>query len=202
MYIAVAGNICAGKTTLVHLLSQHYGWMTDYERVDENPYLSDFCKDMERWSFHLQMHVLQKKIARLFYFQNNHQDFIQDRSIYEDVFIFSEHFYTTNLMSEREYNTYLAFFRVLESFFPPPDLLIYLKASTSILKKRMIGTEICRDYLQILNTRYEYYFHHYKRGKMLVIDIEKNSFLNDPEDFLKIIRQIDHFLPEKKVLLP
>ena len=202
MYIAIAGNIGVGKTTLTSLLARHYGFFPAYEKIEDNPYLNDFHQDMERWSFNLQIYTLQKKVAQILSIQNSEQSVIQDRTIYEDIAIFSAHLHSIGLLSERDYDSYLSFSHLAERFIQAPDLIIYLKADTDTLiqhlqhKDRLFEKSIHVEYLKSLNQRYEQWANQYKKGKLITIDVHQNQFHQLRTDLEKIIVQVDKFLPQ------
>jgi deoxyadenosine/deoxycytidine kinase len=197
MHIAVAGNIGAGKTTLTTLLAKHYGWDTHFEDVDENPYLLDFYDEMQRWSFNLQIYYLNSRFTQIQDIRQNTKNVIQDRTIYEDAFIFAPNLHSMGLMTSRDFENYFSLFNLLESFISAPDLLIYLRASVPKLvqniqkRGREYEESIRLDYLKRLNERYEAWISTYDRGKLLIIDIDNNSFNENQEDLGKIITSID-----------
>ena len=129
MHVAIAGNIGSGKTTLTSLLAKHYKWKPHFEDVEENPYLSDFYDDMTRWSFNLQIYFLNSRIQQLIKIQEGKETVIQDRTIYEDAFIFAPNLHAMNLMSTRDFDNYQSLFKTISSKVSPPDLLIYLQAN-------------------------------------------------------------------------
>ena len=197
MHIAVAGNIGAGKTTLTTLLAKHYGWETHFEDVDENPYLLDFYDEMQRWSFNLQIYYLNSRFTQVQDIRQNSKTVIQDRTIYEDAYIFAPNLHSMGLMTSRDFENYFSLFNLLESFISAPDLLIYLRASVPKLvqniqkRGREYEESIRLDYLKRLNERYEAWISTYDRGNLLVIDIDNNSFNEKQEDLGKIISNID-----------
>ena len=197
MHIAVAGNIGAGKTTLTTLLAKHYGWGTHFEDVDENPYLLDFYDEMQRWSFNLQIYYLNSRFTQIQDIRQNSKTVIQDRTIYEDAYIFAPNLHSMGLMTSRDFENYFSLFNLLESFISAPDLLIYLRASVPKLvqniqkRGREYEESIRLDYLKRLNERYEAWISTYDRGNLLVIDIDNNSFNEKQEDLGKIISNID-----------
>ncbi|MEC8603082.1 MAG: deoxynucleoside kinase [Bacteroidota bacterium] len=197
MHIAVAGNIGAGKTTLTTLLAKHYGWETHFEDVDENPYLLDFYDEMQRWSFNLQIYYLNSRFTQIQDIRQNSKTVIQDRTIYEDAYIFAPNLHSMGLMTSRDFENYFSLFTLLESFISAPDLLIYLRASVPKLvqniqkRGREYEESIRLDYLKRLNERYEAWISTYDRGNILVIDIDNNSFNENQEDLGKIISNID-----------
>ena len=197
MHIAIAGNIGAGKTTLTELLSKHYKWDTHYEDVDENPYLLDFYDDMQRWSFNFQVYYLNSRFTQIQDIKESKNTIIQDRTIHEDAYIFAPNLHSMGLMSTRDFENYFSLFNLMESFISAPDLLIYLRASVPKLvnniqkRGREYEESIRLDYLKRLNERYEAWISTYDSGKLLIIDIDDNSFHDNPEDLGKIVSQID-----------
>ena len=133
MHIAIAGNIGSGKTTLAGLLSKHYKWEAHYEDVDTNPYLNNFYEDMKRWSFNLQIYFLNSRFRQVVEIRKKEFTVIQDRTIYEDAYIFAPNLHSMGLMSSRDFNNYSSLFELMSSFIQAPDLLIYLKASVPTL---------------------------------------------------------------------
>jgi deoxyadenosine/deoxycytidine kinase len=197
MHIAIVGNIGAGKTTLTELLSKHFTWEAQFEAVDNNPYLEDFYGDMKRWSFNLQIYFLNCRFQQLIELQQGDKNIIQDRTIYEDAYIFAENLHDMGLMSSRDYENYRAIFDNITSFIKPPDLLIYLKASVPTLvnniqrRGREYESGIRLDYLSKLNDKYKKWIDNYKEGKLLVLDKDKLDFANNPEDLGFIIQSIE-----------
>lgn len=197
MHIALAGNIGAGKTTLTELLSKHYKWVAHYEDVDENPYLNDFYEDMQRWSFNLQIYFLNNRFRQVVDIRNSEKTVIQDRTIYEDAEIFAPNLHSMGLMSTRDFNNYHSLFLMMTKFVQAPDLLIYLRASVPTLvnqiqkRGRDYENSIRIDYLKQLNERYEAWVNRYKSGKMLIIDVDRIDFQNNPEDLSNVIDRID-----------
>lgn len=197
MHIAIAGNIGSGKTTLTKLLADHYGWESHFEDVDENPYLNDFYNDMQRWSFNLQVYFLNSRFNQVTEIRQNNKDVIQDRTIYEDAYIFAPNLHAMGLMTTRDFENYFSLFSLMDSFISPPDLLIYLRATVPALvnqiqqRGRDYEESIRLDYLKRLNERYEAWISTYDKGKLLIVDVDNNNFHTDPEDLGKIINNID-----------
>jgi len=197
MHIAVAGNIGAGKTTLTGLLAKHFKWEPHYEDVVDNPYLDDFYHQMERWSFNLQIYFLNTRLSQILQFRESGKKIIQDRTIYEDAHIFAPNLHAMGLMANRDYENYKSLFELMEGFVGAPDLLIYLRSSIPNLvghihkRGRDYENSISIDYLSRLNERYEAWIQGYDKGKLLIIDVDKNNFVDNPEDLGDIINRIN-----------
>lgn len=197
MHIAVAGNIGAGKTTLTALLSKHYNWEAHFEDVVDNPYLDDFYDKMERWSFNLQIYFLSTRYRQVLKIRESGESVIQDRTIYEDAHIFAPNLHSMGLMSNRDYDNYIGLFNLMEKLLDPPDLLIYLRSTIPNLVKqihkrgREYENSISIDYLSKLNDRYEKWIEGYDKGKLLIFDVDKLDFVDNPEDLGTVINRID-----------
>ena len=197
MHIAIAGNIGSGKTTLTELLAKHYKWEPHFEDVTDNPYLDDFYTAMQRWSFNLQIYFLQSRFRQVVDIRESGKHIIQDRTIYEDAYIFAPNLHAMGLMPERDYDNYQSLFNLMEPFLQPPDLMIYLRASVSTLveqiqkRGRSYEAGIRLDYLNRLNERYEAWITTYSKGKILFIDADVNKFGDNPRDLGEIIERID-----------
>jgi len=197
MHIAIVGNIGAGKTTLTEKLAQHLNFEPQYETVDNNPYLEDFYRDMKRWAFNLQIFFLSSRFQHIVDLQNRKIDMVQDRTIYEDAYIFAENLSDMELMSQRDYENYRNMFQSIVGYIKPPDLLIYLRASVSTLIKniqkrgREYEADIRLDYLSKLNKKYEKWIGAYTDGKLLILDMDTLNFADNPEDFAEIIRKVE-----------
>ena len=197
MHIAIAGNIGSGKTTLTELLAKHYTWEAHYEDVDENPYLNDFYTDMQRWSFNLQIYFLNSRFNQIQEIRERGKTVIQDRTIYEDAYIFAPNLHAMGLMTTRDFENYFSLFNLMDSFIKSPDLLIYLRASVPRLvsqiqsRGREYEEAIRLDYLKRLNERYEAWISTYDKGKVMVVDVDDNNFKEDAEDLGEIIQRID-----------
>jgi len=176
MHVAIAGNIGAGKTTLTKMLAKHYRWEPQYEDVLENPYLEDFYNQMERWSFNLQIYFLNSRFRQILEIRESGKSIIQDRTIYEDAFIFAPNLHAMGLLTNRDFENYKSLFDLMESVTKSPDLLIYLRSSIPNLvaqiqkRGRDYENSISIDYLSRLNERYEAWIHDYDKGNLLIID--------------------------------
>lgn len=197
MHIAVTGNIGAGKTTLTKMLAKRYKWIPQYEDVDTNPYLDDFYLDMEKWSFNLQIYFLGSRFRQIQEIRTSGKNIIQDRTIYEDAYIFAENLHDMGLLPTRDYTNYQNLFSLMKEFTQAPDLLIYLRASIPTLvnqiykRGREYETSISIDYLSKLNEKYENWIENYKEGKLLIIEVDNLNFVDKPEDFGYILEKID-----------
>ena len=198
-YIAIAGNIGAGKSSLTGLLAQHFRWKAFYESVDDNPYLADFYEDMLRWSFNLQIYFLSSRFRHQKNMLRKQISLIQDRTIYEDVEIFAKNLHQMDLMSDRDFNNYEALFHEMSYYLRPPDLLIYLRAQVPTLVRqiqqrgREYENSIRIDYLERLNNLYEDWINRYPHEK-LIIDTDDLDFVNDKEDLGSIIGLVEQRL--------
>tara|TARA_R110002124_G_scaffold109723_4_gene263150 strand:- start:11554 stop:12195 length:642 start_codon:yes stop_codon:yes gene_type:complete len=195
-YIAIAGNIGAGKSSLTSLLSKHFNWQAFFESVDDNPYLADFYEDMRRWSFNLQIYFLSSRFRHQKEMLENQINLIQDRTIYEDVEIFAKNLHEMSLMSDRDFKNYEALFQEMSHYLRPPDLLIYLRAQVPTLvsqiqqRGRDYENTIRIDYLEKLNRLYEDWIDRYPHEK-LIIETDDLDFVNNNEDLGNIIEQVD-----------
>ncbi|MFN3589482.1 MAG: deoxynucleoside kinase [Spirosomataceae bacterium] len=205
MHIAIAGNIGAGKTTLAEKLAQHYGWEVFYEAVEGNPYLAPFYTDMAKWSFHLQIYFLNSRFEQVLKIKENpFESVIQDRSIYEDAYIFAQNLYETGVLNETDFSTYRGLFNTIMQAVSPPDLMIYLKADTPKLvrqiqkRNRDFEQNIDVAYLESLNDLYENFSDKYAHGPLLEIDVNELDFVQNPDDFRFITKQIDIALAVKR----
>ncbi len=196
-YVAVAGNIGAGKSSLTKVLSDYFKWQPFFERVDDNPYLSDFYIDMRRWSFNLQVFFLSSRFKHQRQIEAAPHSVVQDRSIYEDAEIFARNLYEMSLMSERDYRNYTELFSIMTSYLRPPHLLVYLRASVPTLvghiqqRGRAFENTIRIEYLQRLSQLYEDWIDRYDFGPKLIVDVDELDFVNSDEDQHEIIARID-----------
>jgi deoxyadenosine/deoxycytidine kinase len=197
MHIAIAGNIGSGKTTLCGLLAKHFGWLAHFEDVETNPYLPSFYEDMQRWSFNLQVYFLNSRFRQIIEIRNSGKTVVQDRTIYEDAYIFAPNLHSMNLMTTRDFQNYSSLFELMSTFVKPPDLLIYLKASVPTLvsqiqkRGRDYENSIRLDYLKSLNDRYEAWIGGYKLGKLLIVEVDNLNFSEKPEDLAVVIDKIN-----------
>ena len=197
MHIAIAGNIGSGKTTLTTLLAKHYKWQPHFEEVDDNPYLIDFYKDMQRWSFNLQVFFLKSRFRQIMELKKSGKKIVQDRTIYEDAQIFAPNLHAMGLMSTRDFENYTSLFTSLNDMIQPPDLLIYLRGTIPTLVKQIqqrgrdYEDSIRLDYLKRLNERYEAWISTYNLGKLVILNIDELDFENDPNDANFVINKIE-----------
>jgi deoxyadenosine/deoxycytidine kinase len=197
MHIAIAGNIGAGKTSLTELIAKHYNWEANFEDVIDNPYLDDFYNHMERWSFNLQVYFLKSRFQQLLSFKENKKTIVQDRTIYEDAYIFAPNLNAMGLMNQRDFKNYQQLFDLVESLIEGPDLLIYLRSSISNLvskihkRGREYENSISIDYLSRLNERYEAWISTYDKNKMIIIDVDGLDFVENTDDLKSVVTEID-----------
>ena len=196
MHIGIAGNIGSGKTTLTSMLAEHYGWTPKFEAVTYNPYLEDYYKDIPRWSYNLETYFLAQRFKDVLEIAGSKDTVIQDRTIFEGVYIFVANNKALGNLSDRDYNTFMELFNLMMSMVKLPDLLIYLKSSVPHLvsqiqkRGREYEQSISLEYLAGLNSRYDEWIASYK-GNVLVIDADNLDFKNRPEDFSYITDRID-----------
>ena len=200
MHIAIAGNIGSGKSTLTKMLAKHYGWEPRYEAVEHNPYLEDYYRDIHRWSFNLEIYFLKERFRDLLTIAEADHTIIQDRTIYEGVYVFMQNNKAMGNLSERDYLTYMELFEQMMSMVRLPDLMIYLRASVPHLvgniqkRGRDYEQTIQLEYLQNLNERYEDFIYHKYPGQVMTIEKDNLDFLNQSKDFAQIVDRIDRTL--------
>ena len=196
-FVAIAGNIGAGKSTLTQTLSDYFGWDAFFERVDDNPYLADFYDDMFRWSFNLQVFFLSSRFKHQRHIESMSTSVVQDRSIYEDAEIFARNLHEMGLMSPRDYDNYVELFSIMTSYLKAPDLLVYLESSVPTLvshiqsRGRSFESNIRIDYLEQLNQHYTAWIDSYDLGPKLIINIDALDFVNIPEHRSEIISRVE-----------
>lgn len=200
MHIAIAGNIGSGKSTLTQMLAKHYGWEPRYEAVEHNPYLEDYYRDIHRWSFNLEVYFLKERFRDLLTIAEADHTIIQDRTIYEGVYVFMQNNKAMGNLSERDYLTYMELFEQMMSMVRVPDLMIYLRASVPHLvgniqkRGREYEQTIQLDYLRNLNERYEDFIYNKYPGQVMTIEKDGLDFLNRSKDFAQIVDRIDRTL--------
>ena len=201
MYIGIAGNIGCGKTTLTEMLAEHYQWEPRYEAVVDNPYMDDYYKDLQRWSFAMEVFFLKERFKDVLEFSNSENMIIQDRTLHEGVFVFTANNYSQGNMSDRDFETYMELYEIMMDKVKLPDLMIYLKASVPHLveniqkRGRVCEQKIPIEYLQGLNDRYDDFICNKYKGKVLVIDVDQLDYKMRPEDFKFITDKIDSIFP-------
>ena len=189
MHIAIAGNIGSGKTTLTTMLAKRYGWKPRFESVDYNPYLEDYYKDIKRWSFPMEVFFLKERFKDLLEISRSDESVVQDRSIYEGVYVFTENNYAMGNLDDRDYETYMELFEDMTDAVQFPDLMIYLRASVSHLvsniekRGRAYEQKMPLDYLENLNKRYEEFIKEKYKGRVLTIDVDNLDYQHQPKDF-------------------
>ncbi|RMG72594.1 MAG: deoxynucleoside kinase [Chloroflexi bacterium] len=203
LFIAIAGNIGAGKSTLTGLLADYFDWQPFYEANAENPYLEDFYRDMERWSFHSQIFFLSKRLEHHRQLVDYPGSVVQDRTVYEDAEIFARNLYRQGDMSERDYDTYRRLYHAVCKFLPPPHLIIYLKSSVDTLMARILQRgrdfeqDIKREYIAALNDLYNNWIDNWTLCPVLTIDMDSLDFVQREDDLQRIIDQIEALLPQE-----
>ena len=197
MHIAVAGNIGSGKSTLTRMLARHYGWEPRFEAVEENPYLEDYYRDIHRWSFNLEVYFLKERFRDLIAISQADHTVIQDRTIYEGVYVFMENNKDMGNLSGRDYETYMELFEQMLSLVKLPDLMIYLRASVPHLvgniqqRGRDYEQAIQLEYLQNLNERYDDFIYHKYQGRVMTVEKDGLDFVRRPKDLAQVIDRID-----------
>lgn len=200
MHIAIAGNIGSGKTTLTKMLAKRYDWMPRFESVDYNPYLDDYYKDIKRWSFPMEVFFLKERFKDLLEIAKSNKPVVQDRSIYEGVYVFTANNYAMGNLDERDYEAYMELFEDLTDVVKLPDLMIYLRSSVSHLveniekRGRDYEQKMPLAYLENLNSRYEDFITKHYKGRVLTIEVDKLDYQHNPKDFGYITDKIDREL--------
>jgi deoxyadenosine/deoxycytidine kinase len=197
MHIVIAGNIGSGKSTLTRLLAHHYGWEPRFEAVEGNPYLEDYYRDIHRWSFNLEVYFLKERFRDLIDIANCDHTIIQDRTIFEGVYVFMENNRAMGNLSDRDYETYMELFEQMISMVKLPDLMIYLHASVPHLvnniqqRGRDYEQTIQLDYLQNLNERYDDFIYNKYKGRVIIVEKDQLDFKNNSKDLAQIVDRID-----------
>jgi len=187
----------SGKTTLTNMLAKHYGWTPRFEAVDFNPYLEDYYKDIKRWTFNLEVYFLKQRFKDLLDIAKSEETIIQDRTIYEGVYVFTANNKAMGHLSDRDFDTYMELFEQMTEIVKTPDLMIYLRASVPHLvaniqkRGRAYEQSIPLEYLTNLNQRYEDFIFNKYPGRLLVVDVDQLDFQHNPKDFAGIIDRID-----------
>ncbi len=200
MHIAVAGNIGSGKSTLTRMLARHYGWEARFEAVDHNPYLEDYYRDIHRWSFNLEVYFLKERFRDLIEIAKSDHTIVQDRSIFEGVYVFMQNNKAMGHLSDRDYETYMELFEQMMSVVHYPDLMIYLRASVPHLvgniqkRGRDYEQTMKLEYLENLNRRYDEFIYKLYKGRVMVIEKDELDYQNNPKDFARIVDRIDSTL--------
>jgi len=206
-FIAVAGNIGVGKSTLTAMLTEKLGWEAFYEAVDDNPYLADFYQDMRQWSFHSQVFFLSRRLRHHRQLLDRPGTVVQDRTVYEDAEIFAENLYRQGNMSERDYRTYRGLYEAMTLFLPPPDLVVYLRASVPTLQQRIrmrgrvYEQEVPADYLEQLNRLYEEWIERFSLGPVLTVPSDDLDFVRYNSHMELIAAKIVEKLTGKEVVV-
>ncbi len=200
MHIVIAGNIGSGKTTLTHMLSRHYGWRERLESVTENPYLDDYYRDMRRWALPLETYFLKERFRDLLEINKSEETIIQDRSIFEGVYIFAANNHDMGNMSDRDFETFMGLFESMMMVAREPDLMVYLRATVPHLvdhihqRGRSYEQNMQLDYLRNINRRYDDFCQNQYRGRLITIDVDQRDFLYRREDFAELVQMIDREL--------
>lgn len=200
MYIAVAGNIGSGKTTLTGMLSRHYGWEARYEAITDNPYIEDYYRDIDRWAFNLETYFLKERFRDLLLISQSERDIIQDRSIFEGVYVFARNNKNMGQLSDRDFETYMDLFQQMADVVQQPRLMIYLRSSLPHLAEniqkrgREYESALSLEYLSNLNRLYEEFIYEHYKGEVLTIEVDNLDFQHRPEDFALITDKIDRIL--------
>jgi len=200
VFVAVAGNIGSGKSSLTRLLSEQMGWKPLYESVEDNPYLNDFYADMKRWSFALQVYFLSNRFRNHKSITEGRDSVVLDRVIYEDAEIFARNLHDIGMMEDRDYRNYVALYEVMTEFLHPPDVLIYLRASIDTLRRQIslrgrdFEQSIRPEYLLQLNGHYERWISNYSLGTVLTVDSDRLDFVNKEEDLKEIVGEMQRLL--------
>ena len=206
-FIAIAGNIGVGKSTLTGLLAQQLEWEPFYEAVEDNPYLADFYRDMRRWSFHSQIFFLSRRLRHHRALLDHPNSVVQDRSVYEDAEVFARNLYRQNHMTERDYKSYRELYEVLTLFLPSPDLVVYLRASVPTLQNRIsrrgrkFERDISSEYLEQLNELYEEWIINFTLCPVLTVPADDLDFVKNNSHLDLIVSKTMDKLQGKEVVV-
>ncbi len=206
-FIAIAGNIGVGKSTLTGLLAQKLEWEPFYEAVEDNPYLADFYRDMRRWSFHSQIFFLSRRLRHHRALLDHPNSVVQDRSVYEDAEVFARNLYRQNHMTERDYKSYRELYEVLTLFLPSPDLVVYLRASVPTLQNRIarrgrkFERDISSEYLEQLNELYEEWITNFTLCPVLTVPADDLDFVQNNSHLDLIVSKTMDKLQGKEVVV-
>jgi deoxyadenosine/deoxycytidine kinase len=206
-FVAVAGNIGVGKSTLVSLLCARLGWQPFYEPVAENPYLADFYQDMRAWAFHSQIFFLTHRLRAHRQLLDHPTSAVQDRSVYEDAEVFAHNLFRQGLIDERDYSSYCELYRVLIEFLPPPDLVVYLRASVPTLMERIqrrgrdYERTITPEYLDQLNALYEDWITHFSLCPVLAVPADDLDYVSNHYHMDLIVRKVQEKLTGKEEVI-
>jgi len=206
-FIAVAGNIGVGKSTLTALLGERLGWEPFFEAVDDNPYLADFYQDMRQWSFHSQIFFLSRRLRHHRQIFDRPGTVVQDRTVYEDAEIFAENLYRQGHMTERDYRTYRELYEAMTLFLPPPDLVVYLQASVPTLLQRIrmrgrdFEQDVSADYLEQLNRLYEEWIERFSLCPVLTVPSDNLDFVKYNSHMELIAAKIVEKLQGKEIVI-
>jgi deoxyadenosine/deoxycytidine kinase len=206
-FVAVAGNIGVGKSTLVSMLCSRLGWQPFFEPVGENPYLADFYHNMHQWSFHSQIFFLTRRLRSHRELLDHPTSAIQDRCVYEDAEVFAQNLYLQGLMDERDYSSYHELYRVLSEFLPPPDLVVYLRASVETLRQRIAhrGRDyergITAEYLAQLNLLYEDWIANFSLCPVLTVPADALDYVAHPGHLDLVAQKVEEKLTGKEEVI-
>ncbi len=206
-FVVLAGNIGAGKSTLVNLICERFGWNAYYEPVAENPYLADFYADMERWAFHSQVFFLTHRVESHRALAADRWSVVQDRSIYEDAEVFARNLHAQGHMTDKDYELYRELYGVFVSLLPPPDLVVYLRASVPVLQERIalrgrgFESKIPDEYLAGLNSLYEEWISNFTLAPVLIVPGDRLDFVADSKALNRILDMVEKRLQDRQPLL-
>jgi deoxyadenosine/deoxycytidine kinase len=205
-FVAVAGNIGVGKSSLTGMLGERLGWEPFFEAVSDNPYLADFYQDMARWSFHSQVFFLSRRLRHHYQLLHRPNSVVQDRTVYEDAEVFARNLYRQGLMSERDYYSYRELYEVMSALLPPPDLVVYLRASVPTLMVRIaqrgrpFERNIAPEYLEQLNELYEEWIGQFNLCPVLTVPSDRLDFVANSRHLDLIVEKVLEKLRGREVV--